>query len=87
MGSNQEEPDRPLGSGQALEPSVAMSGSASTLHETPQVRQFERYFEVTSTVKFSVLNGLHDVGVLVFETFVITTWIQGVPMLSVNSGF
>ena len=37
-----------------------------------QVRQFERYSEVTSTVKSSVFNGLYDLEVLVHEIFVIT---------------
>ena len=38
----------------------------------PQVRQFERYIEVTSIVKSSVFNGLYDLEVLVHEIFVIT---------------
>ena len=37
-----------------------------------QVRQFERYSEVTSTVKSSVFNGLYDLELLVHEIFVIT---------------
>ena len=37
-----------------------------------QVRQFERYIEVTSIVKSSVFNGLYDLEVLVHEIFVIT---------------
>ena len=39
---------------------------------SPQVRQFERYSEVTSTVKSSVFNGLYDLELLVHEIFVIT---------------
>ena len=37
-----------------------------------QVRQFERYSEVTSTVKSSVFNGLYDLELLIHEIFVIT---------------
>ena len=37
-----------------------------------QVRQFERYIEVTSIVKSCVFNGLYDIEVLVHEIFVIT---------------
>ena len=37
-----------------------------------QVRQFERYSEVTSTVKSSVFNGLYDLELLIHEISVIT---------------
>ena len=37
-----------------------------------QVRQFERNFQVTSTVKSRFFNGLYDIEVLVHEIFVIT---------------
>ena len=40
--------------------------------QNAQVRQFERYSEVTSTVKSSVFNGLYDPELLVHEIFVIT---------------
>ena len=47
---------------------------ANLIHDNwcTQVRQFERYIEVTSIVKSSVFNGLYDLEVLVHEIFVIT---------------
>ena len=42
------------------------------LSRLSQVRQFERYIEVTSIVKSSVFNGLYDLEVLIHEIFVIT---------------
>ena len=56
-------------------PFLAASHGADFSYEklrTSQVRQFERYIEVTSIVKSSVFNGLYDLEMLVYEIFVIT---------------
>ena len=43
-----------------------------TLIHPPEVRQLERCFEVTSSVRSRGFNGLDDAGVLIFAEFVIT---------------
>ena len=51
---------------------ISTTGMPAESSLIPQVRQFERYSEVTSTVKSSVFNGLYDIELLVHEIFVIT---------------
>ena len=58
--------------GEAEAKLIALACTKPPQGYAPQVRQFERYSEVTSTVKSSVFNGLYDLELLVHEIFVIT---------------